>query len=208
MMDYRFRRAPSLGNPRILGLLRELLLIGLLSTNAAAATIAVDVVSHARTINIEASALLHSDARTAWDVLTDYDHYADFIPGLRASRIVDRRGATVTVEQSGDFMFWLLPVSLDVTFQITEVPPTYLRSHVVAGDLRALDSRYVLTPGATGLRLEYFGALDSGFPLFDPVERFAVRQNVARRFQALSDEIERRSAARSERGRRTDGNEP
>src|SRR6476661_9969346 len=85
------------------------LLLALLSTNAAAATIAVDVASHARTINIEASVLLHADARTAWDVLTDYDHYTDFIPGLRTSRILGRRGATVTVEQSGDFMFWLLP---------------------------------------------------------------------------------------------------
>jgi len=73
------------------------LLLALLATNATAATIAVDVASHAGTINIEASALLNADARTAWDVLTDYDHYTDFIPGLRASHIVGRRGATVTV---------------------------------------------------------------------------------------------------------------
>jgi ribosome-associated toxin RatA of RatAB toxin-antitoxin module len=207
-MGYRFHRAPILGKSHILGLLRDMLLVALLSTNAFAATTAVDVASDAGSINIKASALLNSDARTAWDVLTDYAHYPDFIPGLRASRIVGRRGATVTVEQSGDFLFWLLPVSLDVTFEITEVAPTYLRSRVVAGDLHALDSRYVLTPGATGVRLEYSGVLDSGFPLFDPVERFAVRQNVARRFQALSDEIERRSASQAEHGRRADGNVP
>lgn len=172
-----------------------LLSLALLAQNVAAATIAINVASSADAIRIEASALLNADAQTAWRVLTDYDHYAEFIPGLQTSRVVARKGAIVTVEQSGNVMLWLLPVSLDVTFEITEVAPAHLLSRVVAGDLRALNSRYTLTPGAAGLRLEYSGALDSGFALFDPIERFAVRQNVARRFQALANEIERRSAA-------------
>jgi hypothetical protein len=92
-------------------------------------------------------------------------------------------------------MLWRLHVPLDVTFEITEMAPTTLVSHVVAGDLRALNSRYVLTPVGNGVRLEYTGKLDSGFALFDAIERLAVKQNVARRFQALADEIERRSAA-------------
>jgi ribosome-associated toxin RatA of RatAB toxin-antitoxin module len=171
------------------------LLLALLAQSAAAATIAIDVASHEDKIEIEASALLNADAVSAWQVLTDYEHYADFIPGLRESRIVERNGTTVTVRQSGDAVLWLLHMPLDCTFEITEIAPTRLESRIVAGDLRALNSRYVLTPEGRQVRLEYFGTLDPGFALFGPVERLAAKQNIARRFQALADEIERRLAA-------------
>ena len=171
------------------------LLLALLAQSSAAATIAIDVATHADKIEIEASTLLNADAASAWQVLTDYDHYVDFIPGLQECRVVGRNGATVTVRQSGDVVLWLLHLSVDVTFEITEIAPTRLESRVVAGDLRTLNSRYVLTPEGKQVRLEYVGELDSGFALFGPVERLAVKQNIARRFQALADEIERRLAA-------------
>jgi carbon monoxide dehydrogenase subunit G len=171
------------------------LLLALLAQSSAAATIAIDVATHADQIAIEASALLNADAASAWQVLTDYEHFADFIPGLQESRVVGRSGATVTVRQSGEVELWLLHMQLDVTFEITEIAPTRLESRVVAGDLRSLNSRYVLTPEGKQVRLEYVGKLDSGFALFGPVERLVVKQICARRFQALADEIERRLAA-------------
>lgn len=173
------------------------LLLALLAQSTAAATIAIDVASHADQIEIEASTLLNADADSAWQVLTDYEHYVDFIPGLQESRVLARKGATVTVKQSGDVVLWLLHMPLDVTFEITEIAPSRLESRVVAGDLRALTSHYVLIPAGNKVRLEYVGKLDSGFALFGPVERVAVKQNIARRFQALADEIERRLAANS-----------
>jgi len=168
------------------------LLLALLAQGAAAATIAIGVTSVADRIEIEASALLNADTETAWRVLTDYPRYVDFIPGLQESRVIARRGTTVTVEQSGEVMLWLLHRPLDVTFEITEVAPTRLDSRVVAGDLRAFTCRYVLTPAGGQVRLDYTGTLDSGLVLFGPIEQLAVRQNVTLRFQALVDEIERR----------------
>lgn len=173
------------------------MLLALLTQGTRAATIAVGVESHADIIEIEASALLNADTGTAWRVLTDYERYIEFIPGLRESRVLGRTGATVTVKQSGDVMLWLLPVPLDVTFEITESAPTRLDSRAVAGDLRALNSRYVLTPEGNRVRLGYSGALASGFALFSPLERLAVKQNIERRFQALADEIERRQGTGS-----------
>lgn len=162
--------------------------------SATAATIAINVENHADTITIEASTLLDADVETSWRVLTDYERYVDFIPGLRASRVLTRKGSTVTVEESGQVQLWLLPLTLGVTFEIVERAPTRLDSRVVAGDLRALDSRYLISPVGNGVRLEYAGKLDSGFAWFAPLEQLAVKQNVAHRFQALADEIERRHA--------------
>ena len=42
---------------------------------------------------VEAHALLHVDLETAWNVLTDYDRYAEFIPDLKSSRTVSRSDA-------------------------------------------------------------------------------------------------------------------
>jgi hypothetical protein len=144
-------------------------------------------------IRIHAHALLRADVAGAWRVLTDYDRYAEFIPDLKVSRVVARNGATVTVEQSGDARVWLLRKRLDITYEITESPPDGIRSRAVAGSLRALRSRYVLTPASGGVELDYLGDVAPGFLLFGPIEQYAVERNIARQFQALADEIERRS---------------
>ena len=181
---------------RIVGATRYLfVLLALLAQSAVAATISISVANRPDVVEIEGSAELNADAATAWSVLTDYERYVDFIPDLQGSRIVARNGATVTVEQTGEAMLWRLHIPLDVTFEITEMAPTSLISRVVAGDLRTWKSRYVLTPVANGVRLEFTGTLDPGLALFGAIEPLAIKQNVASRFQALADEIERRSAA-------------
>jgi len=167
-------------------------LFALLAHSAAAATIAMSLASSDGAIEIDVTAELDADVETAWAVLTDYERYVEFIPGLRDSHVVARSGATVTVEQIGDITVGPLHRPLDVTFEITEMAPTLLVSRVVAGDLRALSSRYELTPVGNRVRVQYTGTLDF---TSDAIERFAVRQNISSRFQALVDEIERRSTA-------------
>jgi carbon monoxide dehydrogenase subunit G len=137
--------------------------------------------------------VLNADVATAWRVLTDYDRYAEFIPDLRVSRVVARRGSTVTVEQSGDAA-WLFRFPLEVTYEISEVPPSRLQSRAVAGSLRSLVSSYTLTPANPGTRLDYIGHVEPGFALFGQIEQTVVERNVARQFQALTDEIERQGA--------------
>jgi ribosome-associated toxin RatA of RatAB toxin-antitoxin module len=170
-----------------------LTLAAALAQQAVAATINFDAERLGGAIEIKASAVLKADAATAWCVLTDYGRYADFIPDLRASRVLARRGATVTVEESGDATLGLLRMSLDVTFEITELAPNSLRSRAVAGSLRSLASSYELTPVATGVRLDYRGRVEPGFELLGPIEQLAAERNIARQFRALADEIERRS---------------
>jgi ribosome-associated toxin RatA of RatAB toxin-antitoxin module len=162
---------------------------------ATAATITIDAERDGDTVDIRASAVLNSDAATAWRVLTDYGRYPEFIPDLRLSRILARRGEMVTVEQSGDATLWLFKMPLAITFEIKETPPHRLQSRAVAGSLRALTSSYALTPTALGIRLNYVGHIAPGFALFGPIEKTAVETNVARQFHALADEIEAQGAA-------------
>ena len=157
---------------------------------AGMATIVIAAERQGDTIEIRASAQLQADTDTAWRVLTAYERYPEFIPDLQTSRVVSRRGSTVIVEQSGDARVWLLPVPLNITFEIVESPPQRLYSRAISGSLRALESTYVLTPAARGARLNYVGRVTSGYDFLGPIEFQAVKQNVARQFQALTDEIE------------------
>jgi ribosome-associated toxin RatA of RatAB toxin-antitoxin module len=159
-----------------------------------AATISFDAERSAGVLEIRASAVLKADPSTAWCALTDYSRYTEFIPDLRTSRVLSRRGATVTVEETGDATLGLLRMPLDVTFEITEHAPDSMSSRAVAGSLRALDSRYALTPTFDGVRLDYNGRVDPGFDLLAPIEYVAAERNIQRQFQALADEIERRAA--------------
>jgi carbon monoxide dehydrogenase subunit G len=160
----------------------------------AAATVTVNAERGVDTIDVRASTVLKADAATAWRVLTDYDRYVEFIPDLRVSHVVARRGAIVTVEQSGDAVLWLLKVPVHVTFEIDEIAPDRIQSRAVAGTLRALTSYYALTPVRSGTRMDYFGRVTPGFALFGQIELAAVEKNIARQFQALADQIERQAA--------------
>ncbi|MBK6337022.1 MAG: SRPBCC family protein [Betaproteobacteria bacterium] len=182
--------------PELVTLAAALALASLVAvaTPADAATISIGVQRRGDRIDIEASAQLDADGATAWRVLADYERYVDFIPDLRVSRVSARRGATVIVEQSGDATLWLLRLPLDVTFEITEIAPTRLRSRAIAGSFPTLESDYRLTPTGSGVRLEYQGRVATGWALFGPLEQLAVERNIARQFQALADAIEQRSA--------------
>ena len=168
--------------------------VGAWAPIASAATIEVTVERRGEIVDIRANASIQSDPATAWRVLTAYDRYAEFIPDLRTSRVIARSGATVTVEQSGDAQFGLLRIPLDITFEIVEFPPSGLRSRATSGILRALESSHRLTPMAQGVRLDYVGSVPSGVGFLGLPEIQAFKQNVARQFQALADEIESESA--------------
>jgi carbon monoxide dehydrogenase subunit G len=161
---------------------------------ARAAAVSVDVERRGQGILIEASTRLDSDPATAWRVLTDYERYGDFIPGVISSHVVDRRGSTVVVEQSDQLPLWLLRMPLHVTYAIREFPPNLVQSRATTGALPALESSYLLTPAGFGVRLDYVGHVDPGGLLLAGIEERVFRQRVLRQFTALADEIERRSA--------------
>ena len=169
--------------------------LALASAQAAdAGAVSIVAARDGEAIDIRASALVSADAGTPWRVLTDYDHYPDFVPDLQVSRIVARNGAVVTVEQSGAAVLGLFKLPLDITFGIQEMPPRVLVSRVVAGSLRQLTSRYALRSVPGGARLDYVGRVVPGFEFLGRFEQTVVEQNVGRQFQALADEIERRGA--------------
>jgi ribosome-associated toxin RatA of RatAB toxin-antitoxin module len=146
---------------------------------------------------ISASARIAADPATAWSVLTDYAHYREFIPGVRASRVVSRHGSTVLVEQSDELALWLLRLPMRVTYEIDEYPPLRIRSRALAPTFPPLESTFRVDRSGADVRLHYEGHVGAGMPILDRLEQRAFEDAAIRGFAALAAEIERRSALRS-----------
>jgi alkanesulfonate monooxygenase SsuD/methylene tetrahydromethanopterin reductase-like flavin-dependent oxidoreductase (luciferase family) len=95
----------SFRNPRILALLFALGMPLALAQAPApsdaegAEDIAVHVKKDGETIIVDVEMVVRASPRAAWDVLTDYDHMAQFVDNVQASRITDRKGNTLVVAQ-------------------------------------------------------------------------------------------------------------
>jgi hypothetical protein len=92
--------------------------------------LSVEAVRRGDALEIVCRAELEAPVAIVWETLTDYDRLAEFIPGMRRSRVLERRGASVLVEQSGEARFLFFSIPIEVTLATTEQPPrSIVRSH-------------------------------------------------------------------------------
>lgn len=163
---------------------------------AAAGEIRFEADGEGELITIIASADMQVDPRTVWAVISDYDRLAEFIPDMHSSRVIRRDGDQVLVEQTGEFGFLFFRQPVEVRLSVAESPPRRIVARAVGGNLRSLEGRYVVEslPGGE-VRLSYSGRLVSGFQVPPFVSRMAVRNTMARQFQALVQEIVRRDVS-------------
>src|SRR5262245_2687614 len=138
---------------------------------------------------VQAQAELKASLPTAWRVLTDYEHYAEFIPDLKSSRVLARAGNTAIVEQKGEAGFFLYHFPLEVIFSVTETPDNTVSSRAISGTFREMVGSYVLTETGGGVRLVYTGRLIPSFSLPPLIGVAALRAAVERQFLALAREI-------------------
>jgi len=153
-------------------------------------------------VAIEAQANVHATLAVAWTTLTDYDHLAEFVPGMIESRVVERHGAAAIIEQRGELrvLFFHFPVT--VRLSALEHYPSAIDAHSIGGNIRVLSAGYTLQRAAGEQRLElrWTGIVQPEFwtPMFVTVP--VLRDNIERQFAALVHEIERRQARRTDGG--------
>ena len=174
------------------------LLVALFALQAAAACaaddLAVDVERKGGSFSIRAGATVAAPASLVWEVLTDYDNLARFIPGLSRSTVELRAANRVQLHQKGEARFLFFAYPIDVRLEVVESPRDSITSRAVGGNLRRMNGRYELQRAAGGVRLRYTGELEPDFALPPVIGTLAVRSMVEEEFGAMVAEIERRAA--------------
>ena len=144
-------------------------------------------------IRVAASVDLTVDSGVAWNVLTDYDHYAGFISGMSESKVVDRRMEGVVIEQKGEVGVLFFRQAVHTRMLVSEVPPSRVVSRGIEGSFKDLAGRYELQPALGGVRLTYEGSFIPDFflpPLFGLA---LVRNALKTNFSEMALDIVRRS---------------
>ena len=174
-----------------------LVLAGVLCGQAAANAQQVEIETDGQGeyITVTASAEMLVDPRTAWNVITDYDHLAEFIPYMGSSRVVRRDADQLLVEQTGEFSFLFFRQPVQARLAIVESPQLRVMARAVGGNLREMEGRYTLErlPAGT-VRLSYSGRLLPDFAVPPVVGKMVVRNVLAKQFSAMIREIVRRDA--------------
>jgi len=150
-------------------------------------------------IVVSAVAEVAGDRRVAWEVLTGYERYPEFVPDLRSTRVTGRSERAASLEQRGTAGWLFYRVNVFVALSVVEEPFERVHSVSTGGDFREFSGTYRLLSTADGIRLEYSGRMVPAFRLPPLIGLPALRAMVGRQFEGMVREIERRSATVPER---------
>jgi ribosome-associated toxin RatA of RatAB toxin-antitoxin module len=131
----------------------------------------------------------------AWNVLTDFDAMETFVPNLDESRVAQRDGTRLRVEQRGVARWGPLSHAFTTVREVELEPMTSVRSLSISGTLRNVRSQTQFTPVAGGTEIRHH--LEFGADMWMPsllVEPF-LRHEVREQFEAVVAEMLRRRAA-------------
>lgn len=193
-------RDPHTGRARALSW--PALALGLLLVAAgarAAEDVSVEATRREDALEIVCRAALEAPVDLVWQTLTDYDRLHEFIPGMRRSRVIEQRGATFVVEQSGEARFLFLTFPIEVTLSSVERPPHAIEASMLKGNLKRLQGVYRIEPQRGGrVVLTWTGVIEavSMPPLLGEI---VMRGNIEDQFRGMVREIERRAAVRREK---------
>ncbi|MGE5622958.1 MAG: SRPBCC family protein [Bacillota bacterium] len=99
--------------------------------------LSVNVRKSAGAVVVDARMAVEATQRQVWDVLTDYDRMAQFFPNLVSSRIAQRSGDTMRVEQKGNVSYGPFAFDFESVRDIALRPYGEIRSHAVSGSLKS-----------------------------------------------------------------------
>ena len=161
--------------------------------------VSVEATRREEALEVVCRAMLDAPLDLVWRTLTDYDRLAEFIPGMRRSRVVERRGAVAVVEQLGEAGFLFLSFPLEVTLASTERPPYVLEVSLLKGNLKRLEGAYRIEPQGGGRLLLTWTGIVEALSMPPLLGELVMRSNISEQFHGMVREIERRDALR--RGR-------
>jgi ribosome-associated toxin RatA of RatAB toxin-antitoxin module len=152
-------------------------------------------------LEVVCRAMVEAPLDLIWQTLTDYGRLAQFIPGMRRSRVLSRVGAVSVIEQSGEARFLFVTYPIEVTLTSTERPPFAIDAVLLKGNLKRLDGAYRIEPQGGGRMLLTWTGLVEALSMPPLLGEMLLRSSIENQFRGMVQEIERREAARRERAR-------
>ena len=159
----------------------------------AAGDISVEATRRDEALEVMCRATLQAPTALVWQTLTDYGRLAEFIPGMRSSKVASRNGAIAIVEQSGEVRFLFFTYPIQVTVTSIERPPDLIEARLLKGNLKRLDGAYRILPQRDGTVLLSWNGIVEADSLPPLIGEWLLRSIIEDQFRGMVREIERRS---------------
>ena len=161
-----------------------------------ASDIVVHVKKNGATIIVDVEMMVQAPALATWDVLTDYDHMAQFVANVQSSKITDRKGNTLVVAQKSGTSFGLLKFSFDNVREVELVPHSEIRSNLISGDMKASAfTTRIMSDGDGVTRVLNHGEFVPTMWVPPVIGTAFLESETRRQFHELRNEIMRRTTA-------------
>jgi carbon monoxide dehydrogenase subunit G len=154
--------------------------------------IAVHVERDGATFVVEVSLSVAANVDEVWEVLTDFDHMAQILSSVDASRIANREGNHVEVVQKSHGNLGPVRISQDSVRDEELTPKREIRSRQVKGDSKASDFTTSIAEEGGISKITVRGKFVTGGLAASVVTVEAVEAHTRRNYQELREEILRR----------------
>ena len=128
----------------------------------------------------------------AWDVLTDFDHMAKWVPNVEDSKAVKREDNWVTVEQHGVARYGAASIPYTTERKIEMKSPTNIKTTQLKGNMKRVESTLVLSPDGKGTRIAYHLEIVPSLFAGAVMSKQFVEHEVNEQFTAIVGEMTRR----------------
>jgi uncharacterized membrane protein len=158
--------------------------------------IIVRVQKSGQNIAVEVDCPVDAPWSVVWDVLTDYDHMAQFISNLETSGVENRVDNVLRVRQKGKASRGPLTFTFDNVREVELMPQREIRSRLISGDLKSSD--FVTRVVEIGGRIHIMNSGRYTTKVWIPpiVGPAMIETETQKQYGEIRTEILRRSAAR------------
>ena len=129
----------------------------------------------------------------AWEVLTDFDHMAEWVPNVRESKVLKREGNSTMIEQRGLAKFGAASFPYVTERHIEMNSPTTIRSTQAKGSLRKVESLMTLELDGKSTRLKYHLEIVPSLLASAVMSKSFLEHELAEQFTAIVGEMTRRT---------------
>lgn len=129
----------------------------------------------------------------AWDVLTDFDHMAQWVPNVAESKVLKRDDTSVTIEQHGVAKYGAASFPYTTERKIELNPPDSIKTKQLRGSLRRVESTMTLAPDGKGTSLNYRLELVPSLLTAAVISKSYLEHEIGEQFTAIIAEMVRRA---------------
>ena len=153
----------------------------------------VDVTYDGDTYVLNAAMFAPVPQSVAWDVLTDFDHMAQWVPNVEESKVLKRDDNSVTIEQHGVAKYGAVSFPYVTERKIDLKPPGAIMSLQTKGSLRRVASTLLLQTEGKGTRLIYHLEIEPSLLASALLSKEFLQHEFGEQFTAIIGEMVRRA---------------